>query len=80
MKTLVLGTSIIAVSALLSTAPAFAQTLSGCDTAATKEEEVTLGASGNPADVGQGGQGTTTETQAAPKKCPPEEDLPGRNR
>jgi hypothetical protein len=80
MKALTLSSSVLALSALLFAAPAFAQSTSGCDTAATKEDEETLGASGKQAAPGQGGEGTTETTQAAPKKCPPEVDLPGKNR
>ncbi len=85
MKTLTTLKLTLAVVAMTSAsgfflAPAFAQSLSGCDTAATKEEETFLGNSNNPARDGQGGEGATTETQAAPKKCPAERDKPGRNR
>jgi hypothetical protein len=86
MKTLTTLKLTVAVVAMTSAsgfflAPAFAQeSLPGCDTAATKEEDRFLGNSNNPARDGQGGEGATTETQAAPKKCPPERDKPGRNR
>jgi hypothetical protein len=93
--TFTLAAAVVAMTAAgawLAPGSAFAQSLSGCESASTTEETSIVeeqGRSGKPAKEDANNQGTTTvtivEEQAAPKKCPgvviseTETDPPGRN-